>query len=176
MSAAGDILAGELGDIREALKRTWNALTAARLPIGRTDFVSGCIDRALDQATAAISVLEGAEVPVKRTAWNPAEIYRTRVAQPVSVPTVIGQLDDARQVIRKAREALRVPYLDGFLDRAQDQTSTVIRALTQEAEAGMAWYNALTEAERGHWHRVADSAVPEDAWKAYQQQAEEARP
>jgi hypothetical protein len=35
------------------------------------------------------------------------------------------------------------------------------------ARAGMAWYNALSHAERRHWHEVAGSAVPPDAWRAF---------
>ena len=36
------------------------------------------------------------------------------------------------------------------------------------AELGMAWYNRLSKAERVLWHRVAGSAVPADAWPAFQ--------
>ena len=38
----------------------------------------------------------------------------------------------------------------------------------QDAELGMAWYNRLSKAERVLWHRVAASAVPADAWRAFQ--------
>jgi hypothetical protein len=93
VSAAG-ILAGELGDARKRLKRCWSGLTVARLEPASTDYVSGCLDRAIDHATEAIHALEG-------------------------------------------------------------------------AEAAMRWYNALTEAERAHWHRIAGSAVPADAWRAF---------
>ena len=37
-----------------------------------------------------------------------------------------------------------------------------------DAELGIAWYNRLSRAERLHWHRVASSAVPADAWRAFQ--------
>lgn len=40
--------------------------------------------------------------------------------------------------------------------------------IPQDAELGMRWYNGLTKAERLHWHRVAGSAVPADAWRAFQ--------
>lgn len=33
--------------------------------------------------------------------------------------------------------------------------------------AGMAWYNGLSEAQRGYWHMVAGSCVPADAWGAF---------
>lgn len=38
----------------------------------------------------------------------------------------------------------------------------------QDTGAGIAWYNSLSCAERLHWHEVADSAVPADAWRAFQ--------
>ena len=41
-------------------------------------------------------------------------------------------------------------------------------AIPQDAALGMAWYNGLTKAERIRWHRVAGSAVPADAWAAFQ--------
>ena len=180
MSAAANIVAGELAEVRKALKRLWNTIPITGLPIDRADRLSGCIDRAVDQTTEAVRVLEGAEAGItapalirKRTvAWDPVEVYLTRVlheAAPLSVPTIIGQLGDAARLIRRCREALRstAPYLDGYLDRAQDQTAAVIRALTDDAEAGTVWYNALTREEREHWHRIADSAVPADAWEAY---------
>ena len=40
--------------------------------------------------------------------------------------------------------------------------------IPHDAELGMTWYNGLTKAERLHWHRVAASAVPADAWRAFQ--------
>ncbi len=40
-----------------------------------------------------------------------------------------------------------------------------------DAAAGMRWYNGLTKSERLHWHRVAGSAVPADAWRAFQARA-----
>lgn len=38
----------------------------------------------------------------------------------------------------------------------------------EDARAGMAWFNSLSRAERAHWLEVADSAVPADAWRAFQ--------
>jgi len=35
-------------------------------------------------------------------------------------------------------------------------------------ELGMIWWNWMTENERAYWCRVADSARPVDAWRAYQ--------
>jgi hypothetical protein len=37
-----------------------------------------------------------------------------------------------------------------------------------DARAGMAWFNSLTATERAHWLEIADSAVPADAWRAFQ--------
>ena len=40
--------------------------------------------------------------------------------------------------------------------------------IPQDAAVGIAWYNRLSNAERLHWHRIAGSAVPADAWRAFQ--------
>jgi hypothetical protein len=37
--------------------------------------------------------------------------------------------------------------------------------------AGIAWWNALTEAARADWLRCAGSATPADAWAEYKRQA-----
>jgi hypothetical protein len=36
-----------------------------------------------------------------------------------------------------------------------------------DAELGMTWWNGLSERERAEWLRIADSAAPADAWRAY---------
>lgn len=36
-----------------------------------------------------------------------------------------------------------------------------------DALAGLAWYQSASLTERRHWHQVARSAVPADAWEAY---------
>jgi hypothetical protein len=36
---------------------------------------------------------------------------------------------------------------------------------------GIQWYNALTPAQRSHWHARAQSAAPIDAWHFYQERA-----
>lgn len=49
-----------------------------------------------------------------------------------------------------------------------DMNDALAAAFTKtEARAGIKWWNALTEEMRGHWLRVADSAVPADAYRAY---------
>lgn len=39
--------------------------------------------------------------------------------------------------------------------------------IAPDTEAGIAWYNGLTEQDRRFWHSIADSAVPADAWAAF---------
>jgi len=36
-----------------------------------------------------------------------------------------------------------------------------------DGEAGMFWWNNITEVQRAYWLSVAGSAVPADAWAAY---------
>jgi hypothetical protein len=36
--------------------------------------------------------------------------------------------------------------------------------------AGMHWFNSLTEAERAYWSKLAGSARPVDAWRAYKRE------
>ena len=43
--------------------------------------------------------------------------------------------------------------------------------IPQDAVIGMRWYNRLSRADRALWHRVAGSAVPADAWAAFQRRA-----
>lgn len=40
--------------------------------------------------------------------------------------------------------------------------------LDDDPEHGVTWWNELTEEIRAHWLAVAGSAVPADAWRAYQ--------
>jgi hypothetical protein len=51
--------------------------------------------------------------------------------------------------------------------RALEPVPTGERIATADDVRGMAWFNALAEAERAEWLRRADSAVPADAWAAY---------
>jgi hypothetical protein len=48
--------------------------------------------------------------------------------------------------------------------------------IPQDAELGIAWYNGLSKAERVHWHAVARSAIPADAWAAFKAAAQEPEP
>lgn len=36
-----------------------------------------------------------------------------------------------------------------------------------DPQKGMTWWNAMTETERGHWLKVADSTRPADAYHAF---------
>jgi hypothetical protein len=49
-----------------------------------------------------------------------------------------------------------------------EPAATMRARIPADAELGIAWYNRLSRAERLHWHRVAASAVPADAWRAFQ--------
>ena len=51
---------------------------------------------------------------------------------------------------------------------ANRQPAKVVTLIPQDAELGMRWYNGLSKAERLRWHRIAGSAVPADAWRAFQ--------
>ncbi len=42
---------------------------------------------------------------------------------------------------------------------------------TPDEFAGIAWWNALTEAERAKWLAQAGTAVPADAWAEYKRQS-----
>ena len=42
-----------------------------------------------------------------------------------------------------------------------------LRSPTVSEQVGMAWWNRLSEAERAYWLRVANSARPVDAYRAY---------
>jgi hypothetical protein len=60
----------------------------------------------------------------------------------------------ARRVLRQALEDLE-PQPPGC-------------QLSDDERAGMAWFNCLPPAERRYWLEIADSAVPADAWRAFQ--------
>ncbi|MGA8094777.1 MAG: hypothetical protein WB823_10995 [Steroidobacteraceae bacterium] len=183
MSApAIQILVGELVHAQKISKRVWNAIGVPKLSLQNADAVSDFLGAAITELGKAAVLLEGgpeagttvsSSTGRRRVTWDPGKVYRSRVRAPapqvLDAPSVIGLLDDVRRTTRRCREALRpiAPYLDGFLDRMTDQTSCVIRALRDDIEAGMAWWNSLTEAERLSWATIADSAVAADAWAAF---------
>jgi hypothetical protein len=48
------------------------------------------------------------------------------------------------------------------------------RQPTDDEQAGIDWWNALTEAQRADWLETAGTAVPAQAWAAYKRQLEKA--
>lgn len=46
---------------------------------------------------------------------------------------------------------------------------------TPDEEAGMAWWNALSEADRTRWLQQAGTAVPAIAWACYKGSRERSR-
>ena len=96
------------------------------------------------------------------------------IRNPTEVPAVIaGSVPLVRLSEALARAGLtarhdadrRMLEIEPAAGVAAPQPRALIPA---DAELGMAWYNGLTKAERLHWHRVAASAVPADAWRAFQ--------
>ena len=55
-----------------------------------------------------------------------------------------------------------------IIEPAQSQPAAARPLIPADADMGMRWYNGLSKAERALWHRVAGSAVPADAWRAFQ--------
>lgn len=49
---------------------------------------------------------------------------------------------------------------------SQDESCTDL-APTPWEEAGMAWWNGLTEADRRYWCFAATTAVPAEAWQYF---------
>lgn len=54
-----------------------------------------------------------------------------------------------------------------LLEDGEEVGGGVFPVAPADPHQGMAWWNAMTEAERGHWLRVADSARPADASHAF---------
>jgi len=44
---------------------------------------------------------------------------------------------------------------------------------TRQETRGMAWWNAMSDADRAYWLRIAGSATPADAWAQYQAEVAE---
>lgn len=53
------------------------------------------------------------------------------------------------------------------LDAALWNLMTTHRLPTADEQLGMDWWNGLTEERRAHWLKVADSAAPFAAWRAF---------
>jgi hypothetical protein len=86
------------------------------------------------------------------------------VREAQGVPAMIAASVPASRLARALAEAgLRTRYDAGkqaliIEPRAADVADGLI---------GMAVYNGWTRAERMHWHTVARSSVPADAWEAW---------
>ena len=92
----------------------------------------------------------------------------------------------ARRALRQALEALESPAwrIDsqevrcshcggtGFEgdDPCEFCSATGREAHLEDALRGSLWWNSMSPTERRHWLEVADSAVPADAWRAFQAQ------
>ena len=71
-------------------------------------------------------------------------------------PTAYGLDGDFEALVRRWR-----PHL---LDQSAEHEPTT------DEQAGIRWWNGLTEAERGFWMRQADTAVPGAAWAHYKRE------
>lgn len=67
------------------------------------------------------------------------------------------------------RQALKALDSEKFARRRVPRTTAdcLDSPDADDARAGLAWYNSATVTERRHWHQIARSAVPADAWEAY---------
>lgn len=52
--------------------------------------------------------------------------------------------------------------------RLQDALEALDGVDLEDALRGSIWWNSISRAERQHWLEAADSAVPADAWRAFQ--------
>lgn len=57
------------------------------------------------------------------------------------------------------------------LERLAASIRTDLATMEAEAAAGMKWYNGISKEDRSYWMATARSAVPADAWAAYQEHA-----
>ena len=55
---------------------------------------------------------------------------------------------------------------------AFDGLAASIQNATEDEQAGVSWWNALTEQERGFWLAAAMSATPADAWECFKRSRE----
>ena len=55
-----------------------------------------------------------------------------------------------------------------MLENGEEVGGGVFPIVLDDPQAGVTWWNNCSEPERGHGLAVAKSAVPADAWAAYQ--------
>ena len=122
-------------------------------PFHRRDAAADAVRRALDLlGRASDDWRNGGQSPVGPVHW-PAAV---RAAQS-TLRSALEVLGERRQEGALPPENCRGDHLDEALDCYSDE----------DCRAGLAWYNSATVAERRHWHQVACSDVPADAWEAY---------
>lgn len=81
---------------------------------------------------------------------------------------LVGRHDAARGVLMIEPVPERCPQCGGTgLEEDAVCDSCGGAGRHADAKAGMAWYNGLTRLKRAHWHRIAGSAVPAEAWAAW---------
>ena len=76
---------------------------------------------------------------------------------------------ELRGVLEQAAERLRGWSAGAGPDgKLIARIDTALEGDTDDAVAGMRWYNGLTPTQRRQWHEIAGSAVPAAAWHAFQ--------
>jgi hypothetical protein len=50
----------------------------------------------------------------------------------------------------------------------QPEDRRVSDVIHRDAMEGILWWNSMTEGDRANWMKIAGSAVPAEAWAAYQ--------
>jgi hypothetical protein len=91
------------------------------------------------------------------------------IRNPTEVPAVIaGSVPLVRLSEALARAGLTARHDADRRMLIIEPAATTRTTIPADAEMGIAWYNGLSKAERALWHRVAGSAVPADAWRAFQ--------
>ncbi len=91
------------------------------------------------------------------------------IRNPTEVPAVIaGNVPMVRLSEALARAGLTARHDADRRMLIIEPAQSAGAKIPADAELGMRWYNGLSKAERVLWHRVASSAVPADAWAAFQ--------
>lgn len=88
-----------------------------------------------------------------------------------SIRTRVGQIHKARQNLN-ANSLFQIwQAADQLLDTARALQMTIDRDSPSDGEAGMAWWNGLSDDERKQWAiRAGNTGRASDAWEAYKRQ------
>lgn len=112
---------------------------------GHPHHTNTCADEAVAAVQRALDLLGRAS-----SDWrNGGQSAEGALHWPVSVNLARRALREALEVLEPRQWSPERPDLD------------------DDACAGIAWFNALSPAERRHWLEVANSALPADAWACY---------